>query len=747
LSGTEANFEAAENTDVEVRSGRQARRLLAVAASFRAQGEAALDASTQSRQAARQAYEAACDEVVTRQLEAMPIARLRETTQGGVRLTAIEAAGFSNVGDILHATPHQFVRIRGVGPESAVQVVAAARQLARVMKDGLWLRFELDRRPAQQGQLLEALATYEAVERVVAPVREDLEPLVASLQDLEQKAKQASSRVRLLLSRRETREEAREALWRLNALVEASQTRDLLQRLEAGRVEGLTEPDAIWADYEERVAAFNGLLVEISGLSPDHDATQGFIPEELARRVHEHPLDTSLLKLSLRGYQAFGAKFALLQRQAMLGDEMGLGKTIEALAAICHLQAQGATHFMVVCPASVLVNWIHEVERHTELAAMRLHGSDRESSFRTWLRRGGVGVTTFQSLRWLSGHHVATRPAMLVVDEAHYVKNPTARRTIAVQRFIQRAERTLFLTGTPMENRVEEFRTLVHHLQPSLEQKVSAVDGLAGAAAFRSAVAPAYLRRNQMDVLQELPPRIETEEWVELVSEDLVAYRDAVAQGNFMAMRQAAYAPASAYGAAKIARLIDLVEEATSNDRKLVIFSFFRAVLEAIADVLDGVAMGPLTGSVPPTRRQQLVDDFTSARRARALVSQIEAGGVGLNIQAASVVILAEPQWKPSVEEQAIGRAHRMGQARPVDVHRLLAEDSVDQRMLEILATKAALFDEYVRKSALKDISPDAVDISNLDATEQVVSQTEEERRIIEIERQRLGLEDAIAAQ
>jgi SNF2 family DNA or RNA helicase len=126
-------------------------------------------------------------------------------------------------------------------------------------------------------------------------------------------------------------------------------------------------------------------------------------------------------------------------------------------------------------------------------------------------------------------------------------------------------------------------------------------------------------------------------------------------------------------------------------------------------------------------------------------VSQIEAGGVGLNIQTASVVILAEPQWKPSVEEQAIARCHRMGQTRPVDVHRLLAAESVDQRMLDVLATKAALFDEYVRKSALKDLSPDAIDISDITAAKDMVAIAEEERRIIEIERQRLGLEDTVA--
>ena len=138
--------------------------------------------------------------------------------------------------------------------------------------------------------------------------------------------------------------------------------------------------------------------------------------------------------------------------------------------------------------------------------------------------------------------------------------------------------------------------------------------------------------------------------------------------------------------------------------------------------------MGPLTGSVPPTKRQALVDDFTAAATARVLISQIEAGGVGLNIQAASVVLLTEPQWKPSSEEQAIARCHRMGQARPVDVHRLLAEDSVDQRMLEILATKAALFDEYVRRSELKEISPDAVDVSSIDEAKRVASLAEEEQ-------------------
>lgn len=119
---------------------------------------------------------------------------------------------------------------------------------------------------------------------------------------------------------------------------------------------------------------------------------------------------------------------------------------------------------------------------------------------------------------------------------------------------------------------------------------------------------------------------------------------------------------------------------------------------------------------------------------------------MGLNIQAASVVILTEPQWKPTTEEQAIARCHRLGQIRPVDVHRLLAEDSVDQRMLEVLARKASLFDEYVRRSDLKDATPDAVDVSGVKEIRVVAGQAELERRIIETEQRRLGV-DAVAAQ
>src|ERR1022692_4410895 len=240
---------------------------------------------------------------------------------------------------------------------------------------------------------------------------------------------------------------------------------------------------------------------------------------------------------------------------------------------------------------------------------------------------------------------------------------------------------------------------------------------------------------------------MEMQEWVELAGPDRTAYKEAVASGNFMAMRRAAYAPGNVAGSAKLGRLIEIADEAASNGRKVVVFSYFRDVIQTVMAALGDVAVGPLTGSVPPVSRQGLVDDFTERSGPAVLVSQIQAGGVGLNIQAASVVVLTEPQWKPTIEDQAIARCHRMGQVRAVDVHRLLAEDTVDQRMLDLVAAKAVLFDEYVRRSELKDHSPDAVDVSDLKAAKDVGTQPEAERQIIEMEQKRLRMEAALLAE
>jgi SNF2 family DNA or RNA helicase len=242
-------------------------------------------------------------------------------------------------------------------------------------------------------------------------------------------------------------------------------------------------------------------------------------------------------------------------------------------------------------------------------------------------------------------------------------------------------------------------------------------------------VAPVYLRRNQEDVLTELPDLVQIDEWEEFGRVDGEAYRDAVMSGNFMAMRRAAFADPE--HSAKLQRLVEIADEAGDNDHKVVVFSYFRDVLATVHAALGPRAFGPLTGDVPPTQRQALVDEFTAADGHAVLVSQIQAGGVGLNMQAASVVVLCEPQVKPTMEFQAIARAHRMGQVRKVQVHRLLIENSVDQRMLEILDSKTHLFDAYARRSDLADSTPDAVDISEVELARRVVA-AEQERLAVQ---------------
>jgi SNF2-related domain len=477
------------------------------------------------RQAAKRVFDALREEVVREQIATMPLARIKETTQGRLRLGPIENAGYRTVGAAAAAGHHRLQQIPGVGPHTATQVIAAARQLQAAMVKDVRVRFDPDSRPRLHAALLAELYAYEVAQRSVSPLARDLQALAASLDSVMSKAAPTASRLRMFFTGRSKKEETRNALGQLDSLMRAPATGATESNLNAALAAlGRPRPgtDFLWDDYEARAVAYNGLLIEIGELPTDVDAGQGFVPSDIAQRVHQHPLDLSFMRASLRGYQAFGAKFALVQKRAILGDEMGLGKGVEALAAMCHLHAEDKKNFLVVCPASVIVNWSREIRRHSLLTGHRLHGPERDGNFRAWTRSGGVGVTTYEALRSL-----------------------------------------------PM------------------------------------------------------PP---------------------------------------------------------------------------------GFSLDML-----------IVDE---------------------------IVILAEPQWKPTLEDQAIARCHRMGQVRTIDVHRLLAEDSVDQRMLEILASKTALFDEYARRSELKDISPDAVDISDLEATKEASSQAADERRIVEMERKRLRLDD-----
>jgi superfamily II DNA or RNA helicase len=744
----------------EIGSG-AARRLMGRAQDLAAVIGAALAAPEQRRLEAADAYAPLRAQAARAELADLPLDRLKDVTRGRLMLGSLEKAGYRTVGDVLAAGLSGLDAVPGVGPQTARQVTAAAGQLESALAQTLAPRIDPDRRTGTQTRLLAALRAYGQARELLPPRAPDPAPLKAELDDALEQARPGTSRLRMFFAGADRRQGVRDALARLAAALASPAAADADARLRPGiraAVQGAGAPRkrdaaALWNDFLNRPVEYNGLLSDVAGLAPDQESAQGYLPAEVAERVRDQPLDQSLLTASLRGYQAFGAKFALAQRRVIIGDEMGLGKTVQALAAMAHLAAtagdgtagDAVTCFLVVSPASVLVNWSREIARHTKLAAYRLHGDDREDARREWLERGGVAVTTYEALRSLPVP-AAGQLTMLTVDEAHYAKNPQALRTQAVRAWAAATPRVLFLSGTPMENRVEEFRSLVDHLRPDVAARVSDADGVLGGAVFRRAVAPVYLRRNQDDVLSELPPRLETAEWVPLDGHALSAYRIAVAEGSFMKMRRAAFdtgsgKPAKATAeSGKLDRLVDLVDEATEDGRKVVVFSFFRSVLDTVMTVVGDKGVGPITGDVPPADRQELVDEFTRRAGPAVLVSQIQAGGVGLNIQAASVVILCEPQWNPAIEEQAIARAHRMGQVRRVDVHRLLAEDSVDQQMLEITGAKRAEFDTYARRSDLAAATPDAIDVSDLTAVAEVAGQRQAERAIVTAERARLAI-------
>ncbi|MFI5953041.1 SNF2-related protein [Cryptosporangium sp. NPDC051539] len=671
--------------------------------------DAVVAAEASFRSAAREAGERVREAEVRRVLEGLPVDALKQATRDRLRLGALTDGHVTTVQQVLDRGP-SLDALPGVGETSARRMLGAASELRRITHEETPVRIDVEKRPPEATELLHRLAEWDAG-RQTRSAADDLR-LAAELAPLGAAIRPTTERLLVVPLGGGEGADLGENLRRVGRRAA------MLDPARRGAAPVEADP---WADYLARPADYVAMLAELGFLTEDENAAHGDLPEEIIEAVREQPLRTEYLTASLRGYQGFAARFALVQRAVLIGDEMGLGKTLEALAVLAHLRSKGENRFLVVCPAAVVTNWVREVGSKSRLTAHRVHGPDRERAARAWLRDGGVAVTTYETLGWWGPALAGVGDlSCVVVDEAHYVKNPAARRTVRTKALIERADRAILLTGTPLENRVEEFRTLVSYLRPDLV--AAARDG--APRAFRRQVAPAYLRRNQEDVLTELPELIEVEEWLPLSADDALAYREAVESGNFMAMRQAAMLQGAE--SEKMRRLIEIVREAQENQRRVLVFSYFRRVLDLVAAALPGAGLpgavfGPLTGAVPANRRQEIVDEFSAARGGAALVAQIVAGGVGLNIQSASVVVLCEPQLKPTTETQAIARAHRMGQVQTVQVHRLLSEDSVDQRIVELLARKTQMFDEYARVSDLA-AAPEAVDLSEADLVRQVVA-------------------------
>lgn len=662
------------------------------------------ESEKKSRQRAHVAGDRIREAEIARSLQNLDLEVLQKTWAGGLRINSLRNAGLNNVWEVRQFIDGRDVAdLPGVGGGSAFGIVQATMRIYEAVREETPVRIDTRRRDHQTHALLKALHRWEQ-SRKEQPTASEA---------------RAARALTDLLARNESASH-------IAMLAGSSATADGPIELLEGfskRVLEAPSPADIWQDFLARPADYMSMLTRLGFLTEDEKNMRGNLPEEIVEAVRNKELKQSFLTASLRAYQSFGARFALVQEKVIIGDDMGLGKNLEALAVLAHLRATGRGRFLVVCPAAVVTNWIRETTKHTSLESHKLHGprSNRDITARRWIRRGGVAITTYDLLPWVLEQLVDIGVDCAVFDEAHYIKNPEARRSIAAVRVLDAADRAILMTGTPLENRVDEFRQLIHYIRPDLAR--TAPDYLASH--FRRHVAPAYIRRNQAEVGTELPEMIEINEWLEASPEDDRAYLVAVRESNFMAMRRAHMVSASSV---KLRRLVEIVDEAQANGRRVIVYSYFKDVLSTVVRSLPGRVFGPLTGSMPGSHRQQLIDDFSHAPSGAVLVSQIAAGGVGLNIQSASVVVICEPQVKPSTEAQAIARAHRMGQTQRVQVHRLLSVNAIDERMREILADKQREFDTFAKTSVIVEHAPDAVDGSD----------TELARRVVQYERRRL---------
>ncbi|MCK7663171.1 SNF2-related protein [Corynebacterium sp. CCM 9185] len=651
-------------------------------------------------------------------MEQLPLEALKRVTDDRLRFTGLVEVGVTTVADILDTPIDRLIAVNGIGRQTASRLQAAARTLESEATANPTQRIGDEPLP-EAVSLTRILSRYEQVGLLDEAERARRDRLI----DFFRKLPVGPS------------PDGYDVIVRGAGALE--QLLDDLRWAAVGPAlllpASVTDPGpAAWDDYLSRPARYQALLADLLRLDTVTGEDPTLLDGALIERIRGIRLNRNYLRdLHLRGYQSYGARFAVVQRRIILGDEMGLGKTVQAIAVAAHLAEErssgdgggGVGRTVVVCPASVVVNWSRELAAFCTLEVFVAHGPDKQVAVAAWRNRGGVLVCTYDGARTLD----LGDPDVLIVDEAHMIKNPRAKRTIACTALAEASETVLLLTGTPLENRVDEFVNLVRIIRPDLVTR-----GMAelDADTFRRLIAPAYLRRNVTQVLDQLPDRVDETEWVELTEAEQQFYRESVAEGSWMGMRRAAWVTPTGRPA-KLARLAEIVADAGDSGKRLLVFSFFLDVLELIADAFGESVVGVIDGSVPPARRQALVDSFGTAPGGSILLAQIQAGGQGLNIQAASVVVLTEPQVKPTQEDQAIARAYRMGQTGTVHVHRLIGADTVDERMLEILAVKRGVFDAFARTSDAAEV-PDAVDISEPELARQIIAQ----------ERRRLGLAD-----
>lgn len=531
---------------------------------------------------------------------------------------------------------------------------------------------------------------------------------------------------------------------------------------EAQRALGSGGPAAASVRRTDRIGAARAAEVEemLEELSP------GFRPPDDWRnrtgalrnlsRLEPAPVPAPLDAV-LRSYQRLGAAWLWhLHRNGLggvLADEMGLGKTLQALALLSAVASPAGTS-LVVCPASLVENWRREAARFAPGLKVFVHRGDRRLGGAADLAGWDLVITSYGTLArdreiWSSAEF-----ACVVGDEAQHIKNRRSQNAQALRSL--RAGSRFLLTGTPVENSLDDLRALFDFVLPGYVERVPA--GARGEerewfdGRLRTKTAHYILRRTKGAVAPELPARIEQVVWCTFEPAQAALYRsyqqrserelfDLEASGAGEArLRLAALTqllrlrqiccdprlvanavadstdnmdPALFDGSAKLESFREILAEAVDDGHRLLVFSQFTSLLSLLRQELlsQGVAHCYLDGSMAPAARQVEIDRFQSSADTPVFLLSLKAGGSGLNLTGADTVVHFDPWWNPAVEAQATDRAHRIGQTRVVTSYKLVCSETVEEKVLALQDEKRALLagvfeasDAVAEKLSLADL-------------------------------------------
>ena len=432
----------------------------------------------------------------------------------------------------------------------------------------------------------------------------------------------------------------------------------------------------------------------------------------------------------LRPYQKIGFQWLKTLESCgfggILADEMGLGKTLQVISYLATVpnHSVGLPN-LVVCPTSLILNWGDELKKFApELSVALILGNAAERrKLRQESHNRDLWITSYELLRQDLPDYLDQQFYCCILDEGQHIKNQSTQVSKAVKQIV--CKQRFVLTGTPIENRLSELWNLFDFLMPGylfshtafrdrLEKPIIKNQNPEAAAQLRKLVQPFVLRRLKKDVLKELPPKIEHTRRITLSEQEkktyfasVQAFRDTLGDGQgklqilsaLTQLRQICCDPGLCFenyegSASKLEACMELCETMVENGHQILLFSQFTSMLERIDSRLKekGITSFTLQGSTPKEKRAQLVKAFNAGEASVFLIS-LKAGGTGLNLTAADVVIHYDPWWNLAAQDQATDRAHRIGQQTHVQVYKLITKDTIEEKILDLQEKKASLMD------------------------------------------------------